>query len=225
MTVWSSGSSPRVWGIPVVSTGGLQGRRFIPTRVGNTTFFNLCSHLYPVHPHACGEYKQEDAPGAHGTGSSPRVWGILPVALQFIVEGRFIPTRVGNTASCEMTDSYVTVHPHACGEYVSISVIKSTVCGSSPRVWGIHFSPSAMQRCVRFIPTRVGNTSRRVYQRRASAVHPHACGEYAPAGGTVSAQSGSSPRVWGIRRSSARRCRVSRFIPTRVGNTADRRTG
>jgi len=114
----------------------------------------------------------------------------------------------------------MTVHPHACGEYVFL---------------GFHFA-----LLFRFIPTRVGNTGCRFRCMRFDAVHPHACGEYlAPAGGAVitarfiptrvgntcvfcSLRASMSVHPHACGEYAARRRisnRFSRFIPTRVGNT------
>ena len=71
--------------------------------------------------------------------------------------------------------------------------------GSSPREWGTHPRRPDIAAAARFIPTRVGNTIRRV------------------AG--VTRNSGSSPREWGTLRHPLRSRPYVRFIPTRVGNT------
>ncbi|RCN10134.1 hypothetical protein C3O68_00842 [Pseudomonas aeruginosa] len=74
-------------------------------------------------------------------------------------------------------------------------------CGSSPRMWG---TPKQRRHDLfghRFIPTHVGNTSRRYSRGRGSA--------------------GSSPRMWGTRLVSVGGVRYRRFIPTHVGNTAE----
>ncbi|EEB35028.1 hypothetical protein DESPIG_00032 [Desulfovibrio piger ATCC 29098] len=54
----------------------------------------------------------------------------------------------------------MTVHPHACGEYLRFVVSSSYTAGSSPRVWGIPSDDTFDLFCIRFIPTRVGNTCR-----------------------------------------------------------------
>ena len=91
------GSSPRVWGTPVVSNMVLQQLRFIPTRVGNTFHGHPSISAVAVHPHACGEHVQVYYYCGKGTGSSPRVWGTPVQELAAKVDERFIPTRVGNT--------------------------------------------------------------------------------------------------------------------------------
>ncbi len=73
----------------------------------------------------------------------------------------------------------------------------------------------------RFIPTHVGNTVHSGILRRSWPVHPHACGEhvYLDVGRKIT--DGSSPRMWGTRRSFDGRPRKLRFIPTHVGNTKE----
>ena len=50
-------------------------------------------------------------------------------------------------------------------------------------------------------------------------VHPHACGEYFRSSHCLLISAGSSPRVWGILGWRRVYVRLTRFIPTRVGNT------
>ena len=69
-----------------------------------------------------------------------------------------IPTRVGNTVRHSLRTADLSVHPHACGEYLTRRGISGTKDGSSPRVWGILARPSCGNLPARFIPTRVGNT-------------------------------------------------------------------
>ena len=154
------GSSPRVWGIQKRCRHPGRIRRFIPTRVGNTRPGWAARPATPVHPHACGEYQISTLQKDVSSGSSPRVWGIHDWNGWTYADLRFIPTRVGNTAtgSCRLCPS--AVHPHACGEYQVVEITKGIQFGSSPRVWGIPVARPVMQRMRRFIPTRVGNTWR-----------------------------------------------------------------
>ena len=96
----------------------------------------------------------------------------------------------------------------------------SSFCtGSSPRVWGILVACPGVWGDQRFIPTRVGNTYRRLYSGTDLPVHPHACGEYSGQKVQLVCNAGSSPRVWGIRVTMVWPYIPGRFIPTRVGNT------
>ena len=69
------GSSPRIWG----TAGGVgirsQGRRFIPTHMGNGNLISVVSRFSPVHPHAYGERQRAIRWAAQADGSSPRIWG------------------------------------------------------------------------------------------------------------------------------------------------------
>ena len=50
--------------------------------------------------------------------------------------------------------------------------------GSSPREWGTLDHPAPFGDHVRFIPTRVGNTTSEAERRVIFSVHPHASGEH-----------------------------------------------
>ena len=147
------------------------------------------------------------------------MWGILKQAKGLKRHGRFIPTRVGNTSQALEIIAPVAVHPHACGEYQAVDSPISSSTGSSPRVWGIPPPPPGKPPFPRFIPTRVGNTPPAPRPAPAATVHPHACGEYSRRVLRESNRSGSSPRVWGIQSPPLLLWWLSRFIPTRVGNT------
>ena len=153
--------------------------RFTPTRVGNTPVSAGSSWTTSVHPHACGEYVAGVDGGPALGGSPPRVWGILHRIPQFLQCVRFTPTRVGNTSPPRPGRAGYTVHPHACGEYRKPSPCFSLSCGSPPRVWGIRLDNLPTRLIHRFTPTRVGNTRCAGTTWQRSAVHPHACGEYA----------------------------------------------
>ena len=134
-----SGSSPRVWGIPIGLYAAWMTARFIPTRVGNTGRMEIMNRMR--------------------FGSSPRVWGIRSSARPLSRAYRFIPTRVGNTKRRPRTRDCPPVHPHACGEYFVIFRHIGLQNGSSPRVWGILIVAGNVCLHARFIPTRVGNTA------------------------------------------------------------------
>ncbi len=72
---------------------------------------------------------------------------------------------------------------------------------------------------LRFIPTRVGNTGKRLRRTRPVTVHPHACGEHSCTRPQLVMRRGSSPRVWGTLVAGNYWHDKFRFIPTRVGNT------
>ena len=114
------GSSPRVWGTPDSTHALTAPRRFIPTCVGNTTLTPFREIDEPVHPHVCGEHDRYDASVALRDGSSPRVWGTRNDGKIDMLLLRFIPTCVGNTRYPKVRNLARTVHPHVCGEHVSL---------------------------------------------------------------------------------------------------------
>ena len=132
----STGSSPRLWGTPLLLVSTTSQSRFIPTPVGNTCRTRHMPTQRAVHPHACGEHQGKQSGTIHGRGSSPRLWGThhrggIPELAQ-----RFIPTPVGNTPHVTELISPIAVHPHACGEHILVSIYTLLNLGSSPRLWG-----------------------------------------------------------------------------------------
>ena len=213
------GSSPRTWGTRHWRVAGARLHRFIPTHVGNTAQLS-CRRTRPsVHPHARGEHTVWTSKIRVPYGSSPRTWGTRHQGRSPGVALRFIPTHVGNTGFDTSHSARGAVHPHARGEHYASRIRSQPRVGSSPRTWGTLLHPDAEAAGRRFIPTHVGNTSRRTTRWRRPAVHPHARGEHPARRSTGGSNYGSSPRTWGTptpRRSAAGR---PRFIPTHVGNT------
>ncbi len=91
------GSSPRAWGTQCNDPYFFAFPRFIPTRVGNTARNTSVRTAWPVHPHARGEHNKTACYSSLFTGSSPRAWGTRNHISLTLHNGRFIPTRVGNT--------------------------------------------------------------------------------------------------------------------------------
>ncbi len=145
--------------------------------------------------------------------SSPYPWGTLLRQGQIGVQPRFIPTPVGNTTVGLCRHGTVTVHPHTRGEHPSSGSLQKTLRGSSPHPWGTQEWPFSTLTASGFIPTPVGNTTRRLLLARAATVHPHTRGEHT--GGCIAARSGpgSSPHPWGTRHDAARGVSHGRFIP------------
>ena len=93
------GTSPRVWGELHKRRNAKRMRRNIPTRVGRTLAAFVTVNDTAEHPHACGENPAFDRCKKFGVGTSPRVWGELPLTMLRMVAIRNIPTRVGRTQS------------------------------------------------------------------------------------------------------------------------------
>ena len=97
--------------------------------------------------------------------------------------------------------------------------------GSSPRTWGLQLSCIPGHGIVRFIPTHVGFTVTPRSERGVLAVHPHARGVYGRENTKGYDECGSSPRTWGLLRTSKVVRMQTRFIPTHVGFTLEVRRG
>jgi len=132
----SDGSSPRVWGTHQQYAAFRPKVRFIPTGVGNAYAATGLCLAVTVHPHGCGERPIPNILPKLMFGSSPRVWGTLPIFIVTLICPRFIPTGVGNAETAPSMTGNISVHPHGCGERQS--QCRSGICpvGSSPRVWG-----------------------------------------------------------------------------------------
>ena len=93
--------------------------------------------------------------------------------------------------------------------------------GSSPRAWGSQRLNFIQCFSTRFIPTRVGKSDETKRPTDERAVHPHARGEVQAFAVQTIIAGGSSPRAWGSPK-CANTFRVpTRFIPTRVGKSAE----
>ena len=130
------GSSPRVWGTCRQCHSGYAHARFIPTCVGNIPPCLAASIMAAVHPHVCGEHKSSHRKTHRNAGSSPRVWGTYSVWQGVSLDGRFIPTCVGNMGDEHCVSDSGAVHPHVCGEHLRVRLRQVRHHGSSPRVWG-----------------------------------------------------------------------------------------
>ena len=213
------GSSPRLWGTPLLGAQFVKPFRFIPTPVGNTATYNRVSLAVAVHPHACGEHTEIIPIIVPPSGSSPRLWGTLLRLQSEVQTFRFIPTPVGNTAVVRDRGPPAPVHPHACGEHARINYKFYCRFGSSPRLWGTRGRCWISPQRSRFIPTPVGNTALAMGNLLNEAVHPHACGEHLLKAAAASRKTGSSPRLWGTLLTKSIEHQDRRFIPTPVGNT------
>ena len=194
-----TGSSPRTWGTGGDETGRRWWCRFIPTYVGNRRRALLCL--------------------LRSAGSSPRTWGTVDQALTSVLIARFIPTYVGNSARRALPRASKPVHPHVRGEQPGGARSDSPGRGSSPRTWGTAQYSAMLALLERFIPTYVGNSSRRRNRTHKPAVHPHVRGEQRAVKWERTKYCGSSPRTWGTGCFSRMGGTCRRFIPTYVGNS------
>ena len=169
------------------------------------------------HPHACGDKPCTHPLRCQNLGSSPRVWGQVGKPLIRLSVSRIIPTRVGTSARSACDLPYVQDHPHACGDKYFCQVRHRHVVGSSPRVWGQVSASSSFNKYKGIIPTRVGTSGIVDMSHITHQDHPHACGDKTDDKTSTRTDNGSSPRVWGQERCSARIPPTAGIIPTRVG--------
>ena len=164
----------------------------------HTGFFCVAYGRDMPSPHVRGEYLPCFLSKMEADGSSPRAWGILRFHPAPVLQGRFIPTCVGNTSFSMGSARLLSVHPHVRGEYLHSAMGKKRPRGSSPRAWGIPSKSAKKLTMCRFIPTCVGNTRIKWRDNEGGPVHPHVRGEYEQRSKVLLDFIGSSPRAWGI---------------------------
>ena len=152
------GSSPRVWGTPMINSSGFIRPRFIPACVGNSAYRPASGPGAPVHPRVCGELLIPQGDIDDRSGSSPRVWGTRICRWPRRHSGRFIPACVGNSDVFLESGPTRPVHPRVCGELSTEPTPAEQETGSSPRVWGTLSRYPARGLPGRFIPACVGNS-------------------------------------------------------------------
>jgi len=152
-------------------------------------------------------------------GSSPRAWGKGRFLVRGNDQARIIPTCVGKRYRRQRRRCSATDHPHVRGEKTTMSLMASTLCGSSPRAWGkVAMSPGCLTQS-RIIPTCVGKRRFIASRARFQSDHPHVRGEKGPASCFRAPAGGSSPRAWGKGvLGQGVRC-LARIIPTCVGKS------
>ena len=111
------GSSPLAWGTQCAGFARRPFRRFIPTRVGNTSIAPWWQCRAAVHPHSRGEHLSDYGVRRFHDGSSPLAWGTHRWLVRRFRHQRFIPTRVGNTGLAQAQPCQTAVHPHSRGEH------------------------------------------------------------------------------------------------------------
>ena len=116
ISLYTPGSSPRVWGQDYDNSADLDNDRIIPTRVGTRVKNKLKTTADADHPHACGDKTMKKTSQRKSRGSSPRVWGQELNEVIDSTNGRIIPTRVGTSRTCLFLSQNRKDHPHACGD-------------------------------------------------------------------------------------------------------------
>ena len=150
------GSPPRLWGLLVFQREAGPLGRFTPTPVGIAAIDHSAYSVPPVHPHACGDCIHGAVNHDRTRGSPPRLWGLLCVRMQVMGNERFTPTPVGIACTHAGVSVAVSVHPHACGDCISVVSVRCFPYGSPPRLWGLQSSVHRLRCNGRFTPTPVG---------------------------------------------------------------------
>ena len=191
------GSSPRVWGQVVSSSGKDLSIRIIPTRMGTRLAETVACVSHQDHPHAYGDKSLWRIIVLSKSGSSPRVWGqVVTVTCSPFVHG-IIPTRMGTSLPFVIFSTYLKDHPHAYGDKKLSHSFHKRGVGSSPRVWGQVVKYYEVTIRSRIIPTRMGTSGDILENIDSYEDHPHAYGDKSFEHLQREAHSGSSPRVWG----------------------------
>ena len=194
----------------------------IPARAGFTErYYHLQSHIRD-HPRACGVYAFGFSVPVLGTGSSPRVRGLLAGGVDDSHAVGIIPARAGFTRSCSGTPVGVSDHPRACGVYHTTSLRSAVAPGSSPRVRGLPVPCTNLCSSHGIIPARAGFTGSGLTEEGVDQDHPRACGVYRPRIRTSRPPAGSSPRVRGLHAPVGSLPHHHRIIPARAGFTGGR---
>ena len=130
-----------------------------------------------VHPHVCGENRENKFTQRQTVGTPPRVWGKLGMLKASFESLRYTPTCVGKTALCSRWSPQCPVHPHVCGENLLLLLVLMALIGTPPRVWGKRIGGSTYYPLGRYTPTCVGKTVEVITRNSEHKVHPHVCGE------------------------------------------------
>ena len=213
-----TGSSPRLRGTRVHRRGARRRVRFIPAPAGNATLPRRQWRTSSVHPRACGERRGSMRPSSSSGGSSPRLRGTRTVTIAGASRSRFIPAPAGNAPDWSKRRDAQPVHPRACGERRSCSILTLTSPGSSPRLRGTRAKEQKARLPSRFIPAPAGNARFHAAEPFRWAVHPRACGERALSNVIKYSDRGSSPRLRGTQGFGRRCAGGDRFIPAPAGN-------
>ena len=192
--------------------------RFIPAHAGNRGAKGRRIGVISVHPRACGEQGEIRTSIQCPSGSSPRMRGTGHRGHHRKSLSRFIPAHAGNRNTGPPTGSGQAVHPRACGEQAPRALVENTTSGSSPRMRGTASSEARKFTMAWFIPAHAGNRAMSIETRRATSVHPRACGEQMAADEQAHLDAGSSPRMRGTGYDHDQIGSAKRFIPAHAGN-------
>ena len=151
--------------------------------------------------------------------------GTLATDKVIAVKPGIIPAHAGNTKYMSVPPIQWRDHPRACGEHYKHRGSITPNPGSSPRMRG---TPCITIRSMfrnGIIPAHAGNTVAHFVAFAAFRDHPRACGEHHRKKDGDKRFPGSSPRMRGTRRRSARNTSISRDHPRACGEHHTLATG
>ena len=131
--------------------------RFNPAYAGNMLDDTYYDSADQVQPRVCGEYEVIQINIVSVIGSTPRMRGILILAINNIPIGRFNPAYAGNILSDTTFFKQSKVQPRVCGEYVAEIFDEFWGSGSTPRMRGIFSTCKNIVSVCRFNPAYAGN--------------------------------------------------------------------
>ncbi len=171
------GSSPRMRGTPYRQPVLAHGAGIIPAYAGNTRLQRYQHERCRDHPRVCGEHCEGLFVASGDVGSSPRMRGAPARYCASRSNAGIIPAYAGNTSTTRARRCLPRDHPRVCGEHQSGAPIQFVGLG--------------------IIPAYAGNTSFSEFYNTVDRDHPRVCGEHLMMSSSVSAISGSSPRMRG----------------------------
>ena len=130
-------------------------------------------------------------------GSSPRVRGRLPEAMEPAGFGWLIPACAGQTSSEERARMQAAAHPRVCGADACQAFWMASMLGSSPRVRGRPARRQAAGHSPGLIPACAGQTELARRWNSDSGAHPRVCGADGIKTAVVDDQAGLIPACAG----------------------------
>ena len=193
--------------------------RLIPAHAGKTTRQQRPFLTGWAHPRSRGENARESIVFDVGDGSSPLTRGKLrrPGARPRV--SGLIPAHAGKTLVGETAPEDGRAHPRSRGENLSLSVLRTSLIGSSPLTRGKRRRASQDQTKTRLIPAHAGKTEGMVRLGAYAEAHPRSRGENQESAGIKSVKRGSSPLTRGKRKGVDVSQPRIRLIPAHAGKT------
>ena len=95
-------------------------------RVGTSINQAVNDYRNKDHPHACGDKRNIVLPLRPVIGSSPCVWGQVPISVAVEYHDGIIPMRVGTRHKSLKFSDDIKDHPHACGDKITLDTGATT---------------------------------------------------------------------------------------------------